>query len=114
MRERSAPHPARTAQAGQATPLIAALVVLAAVMALALVQMGGGAIDMARARTAADAGALAGAAEGEARAAAVVVANGGRLLAYEEQAADVIVRVRVGTAEVEARARADRRSRGPG
>lgn len=96
----------RGRERGQATPLMAAVVVLAGLVALAVVHMGGEAVDAARARTAADAAALAGAAEGRQGAAAVAEANGGRLVGYREVGTDVVVVVRVGAVESRARARA--------
>ena len=51
----------RGGERAQATPLMAALVVLVGVVALALVRLGAGAVDAARAQTAADAAALAAA-----------------------------------------------------
>jgi hypothetical protein len=90
---------------GQATPIVAAVVVLAAVVALALGRAGSVAVDDARARTAADAAALAGAAEGRAAAADLARANGGRLVRFEVRGADVLVTVEVGGASARARAR---------
>jgi outer membrane lipoprotein SlyB len=84
---------------------VAALVVLAAFVALALGRAGGVAVDGARARTAADAAALAGAAEGRAAAARLAAANGAELLAYEPHGRDVVVTVRVGRVTEQARAR---------
>lgn len=92
---------------GQATPLMAVGLVLAALAALALVREGGVVIDAARARTAADAAALAGAADGPEAAAALARANGGEILAVEVTGSDAVVRVRVGEAVAEARARRD-------
>lgn len=90
---------------GQATPLMAAGVVLAAVLVLALVGWGGVAIDAARARTAADAAALAGAAEGRSAAARLAGQNGGRLVGFRRDGDDVVVEVTVGDADATARAR---------
>jgi len=91
---------------GQATPLMAALVVLAGLVALAVAGAGGGAVDAARARTAADAAALAGAAEGRPAAAMVAGDNGGRLVVFQSLGTDVIVVVEVGGARARSRARA--------
>jgi hypothetical protein len=64
-------------------------------------------IDGARARTAADAAALAGAAEGRPAAAALARVNGGRLVAYRAEGPSVVVTVAVGRARATARARQD-------
>ena len=83
---------------GQATPVVAAVVVLAAVVALALARAGGVAVDGARARTAADAAALAGAAEGRAAAGdAGRPPTAARLVATPSSAPTSVVRVRVGS-----------------
>ncbi|MEY2469684.1 MAG: hypothetical protein QOF21_2382, partial [Actinomycetota bacterium] len=49
---------------GQVVPLLAALVVIAGLAMIALGHLGGGSVERAQARRAADAAALAGAAEG--------------------------------------------------
>ncbi|MDQ1374509.1 MAG: hypothetical protein QOJ09_1847 [Actinomycetota bacterium] len=75
---------------------------------LALVRrgrLGGAAVDRARASTAADAAALAGAAEGRQAAGDLARANGGRVLHYDQFGDDDRVRVAVGAAEATARAR---------
>ncbi len=95
----------RARERGQVTPLMAVVVVLAGLVALAVLRLGDGAVDAARARTAADGAALAGAAEGRAAAGEVAADNGGVLLAYREVGTDVVVVVRVGDAEYTARAR---------
>jgi hypothetical protein len=84
-------------------------------MALAMVVTGGGALLLGRmgeaavaragARTAADAAALAGAAEGEAAAREVADANGAELISFEVLGEDARVTVRQGQAEAAARAR---------
>ena len=68
----------RSPERGQAVPLLAALLVVAAVVALVVAELGVAAVHGAQARTAADAAALAGAADGEAAARAVAADNGGR------------------------------------
>jgi hypothetical protein len=85
---------------------MAVVVLVVALVALGLARLGGGAVDAARARTAADAAALAGAAEGRAAAAEVAGANGARLVSYRSLGTDVVVTVEVGPARVRARARA--------
>jgi D-alanyl-D-alanine carboxypeptidase/Putative Flp pilus-assembly TadE/G-like len=94
---------------GQVVPLAAAMVALCCVALLALVPVAGALDDRARARTAADAAALAGAADGELAARQVATANGADLLEIEGTGDEVVVRVRVGEVEAYARARATRR-----
>lgn len=96
----------RPAERGQVTPLVAVVVLFVALVALGLARLGGGAVDAARARTAADAAALAGAAEGRAAAEELAAANGARLIGYQALGSDVMVTVEVGEAHVRARARA--------
>lgn len=98
--------PNRDRERGQVTPLVAVVVLVVALVALGVARLGAGAVDAARARTAADAAALAGAAEGRAAADEVAAANGGRLVFYEALGTDVVVTVEVGQASVRARARA--------
>jgi hypothetical protein len=89
---------------GQAVPLVIAVVALAALAVVTLGRFAVGTVDAARARTAADAAALAGAADGRAAAASVARDNGGTLVSFTPAGDDVIVRVRVGQAVAEARA----------
>jgi D-alanyl-D-alanine carboxypeptidase len=93
-------------------PLAAAMVALCCMALLALVPVAGALDDRARARTAADAAALAGAADGELAARQVAKANGADLLAIEGAGGGVVVHVRVGDVEAYARARATRRPGG--
>jgi Flp pilus assembly protein TadG len=102
---RAGPSPGR--ERGQATVLVAAGLVLAAVVLLAVVAAGSVVVDGARARTAADAAALAGAAEGQDAADALARANGGRLVAYRAEGAGVTVTVALGRARATARAQRD-------
>jgi hypothetical protein len=97
---------------GQAVPLAAAMVALAAVTLLALVPVGAALDRRTRARTSADAAALAGAAEGEEVARRLAEANGGELVDFEADGDRVVVEVRVGdmTAYASARARRQRSS----
>jgi hypothetical protein len=92
-------------ESGQALPLIVLLV--------GMVLMAGGyglglvhnvLQDEARAQTAADAAALAGAMGNEQTARTAAEANGGRLLALTRPDGDTAVTVRVGKAEAKARA----------
>ncbi|MEJ7585070.1 MAG: pilus assembly protein TadG-related protein [Acidimicrobiales bacterium] len=95
-----------TRERGQATSLLAVVVLVAGLVALALARMGGDAVDRARAESAADAAALAGAAEGRVSASELADRNGAHLLSFTELGADVVVVVRVGDARARARARA--------
>jgi hypothetical protein len=82
------------------------MVALCCAALLALVPVAGALDDRARARTAADAAALAGAADGEPAAREVAEANGADLLEIERAGDEVVVRVRVGDLDAYARARA--------
>lgn len=97
----------RRGERGQATPIVAVALVLAGLTALALVTHGGRVVDAARARTAADAAALAGAAEGRGAADRLAEANGGRVTSYRAEGRDVVVAVVVGGATARARASRD-------
>ncbi|MCY4068227.1 MAG: pilus assembly protein TadG-related protein [Acidimicrobiaceae bacterium] len=104
--------------AGQAAPLMVVMLAAVALTVLAATEIAQLLDSSAQARTAADAAALAGAAEGRSSAAAVAAANGGVLLDYSEQRASVdqssgdedaevvlvTVEVRVGSAIQTARA----------
>jgi len=95
----------RRGQKGSTVPLLAMLV-LAAGGAIVLVgRIGGAAVDRASARTAADAAALAGAAEGRGVAASVAAADGGRIESYRDLGLETEIRVSVGRATAVARAR---------
>ena len=96
---------------GQAAPLMVVMLLVLMVAVVATVEIGQLLDDSARARTAADAAALAGAAAGREQAAEFAAANGGHLLSYDEQesvanpaAVLVTVEVRVGRASQTARA----------
>src|SRR5437588_10535782 len=89
---------------GSALPLLVLGVLMAAGAILLLGRVGGAAVDRASARTAADAAALAGAAEGRASASSVAAADGGRIESYRELGVDTEVRVSVGGATAVARA----------
>jgi len=90
---------------GQLLPLYALVVVVACVAMLLVVRLGVTASHRAHARTAADAAALAGAAEGRDAAEQVAAANGAVLESFEVDGDDVEVRVRVDTSHARARAR---------
>ncbi len=93
--------------AGQAVPLVLAVVVLAVVVLLTLVPLARGAQERAAARTAADAAALAGVAEGEESARDVAAANGATLVGWRAEGTDVWVEVSLGEARARAKARRD-------
>lgn len=95
----------RSREHGQTTPLVAVVVLVAGLMALGLARMGGHALDLERAATAADAAALAGVAEGKVGAADVASRNGARLVSFTDLGTDVMVVVQVGQARAAARAR---------
>jgi Putative Flp pilus-assembly TadE/G-like/D-alanyl-D-alanine carboxypeptidase len=90
---------------GQATVLAVMGVGFAALMLVAATTAGRVLVDRAQARTAADAAALAGAAEGEAGAREVARANGGVLVRHEDLNGVAMVEVRVGRVTAFARAR---------
>lgn len=93
--------------AGQATPLVIAVIALGVAVVLALGPLTQHADRRARARTAADAAALAGAAEGEDAAREVAAANGAELLHWRQRGDDVWVSVEVGGVEAAAKATRD-------
>lgn len=95
----------RDCQRGSILPFVALLVLASGGLIVGIARVGADAVARSRAVTAADAAALAGAAEGEDAARAVARANGGEVVAYETDGAEVEVTVRVGGAEAAARAR---------
>ena len=92
---------------GQLVPLYALIVLVACGAALVLVHLGVITVHRAHARTAADAAALAGAAEGRAAAEQVAAANGAVLESFDSFGDEVEVRVRVGGSHARARARSE-------
>lgn len=90
---------------GQAVPLVLGVIALGVVVLLALVPLARGAAERAQARTAADAAALAGAAEGESVAREVAAANDGVLVEWRSVGPDVWVAVVVGKARAVAKAK---------
>lgn len=97
----------RRDEAGQIMPLVLVLVALGAAMALLVAELGVIAVDRARARSAADAAALAAATErGDARTVAreFAAANGARLESFEHVGGEVLVVVSIGRARATARA----------
>lgn len=103
---------APVSERGSALPLMVVAVVLAGTLALFVGRMGGAAGDRARAQTAADASALAGAAEGEDAARALASANGARVLSYVQQGLDTRVVVELGRAQASGKARRNGSRRG--
>src|SRR5262245_4250399 len=90
--------------AGQAVPLVAVLVAIAALLVVGIGALAGDVDDVARARSAADAAALAGATGGRAAAVGLAAANGGFVVAWQGDGSDVVVTVRIGRATATARA----------
>jgi uncharacterized membrane protein len=90
---------------GQLLPFYAVIVLVAGGAMVLLVHLGVLAVHRAHARTAADAAALAGAAEGRAAAEEVAQDNGAVLESFVAAGTDVEVRVRVGSTHATARAR---------
>lgn len=90
---------------GQATPLMAAAIVLVAVLMIGMGPMARVLADRAQARTAADAAALAGAAEGEDAAREMAAANDAELVGYQAQGDEVVVKVAIGRVTAYGRAR---------
>ena len=80
---------------------------LAVVLILVAARLGAPLADAAQARTAADAAALAGAADGRAAAVRMAARNGGTLVEYASRPDGVEVQVRVGAAVARARATAE-------
>jgi hypothetical protein len=77
---------------------------VAAALTVAFADFAGDLVDASRARTAADAVALAGASGGHAAARRLAAANDAEIVAWSEDADTVTVTVRVGSAVAEARA----------
>ena len=96
---------AHQSERGQALPLVIGVVAIIATLFVAVGWYAGTVIDAARARTAADAAALAGVVDHD-RSAAVSAAraNGGELVSFDAKGNDVIVSVRVGRVVAHARA----------
>ena len=87
-------------------PVVLVLVAMTLVGIMVIAQLGVGAVDAARARTAADAAALAGAADGRAAAGRIAEANDGALIDFVRRGEVVEVVVQVGRARARARAEA--------
>jgi len=93
---------------GQAVPLVAVVVVIAVVLTAAMGHFGRDVVDAGRARTAADAAALAGVEGGRAASARLAAEHGAELVAWsrsgDDRAITVRVTVRVGRARASAAA----------
>jgi Putative Flp pilus-assembly TadE/G-like len=93
---------------GQATPLALVVVVLAVVAVVAIAELGGNVVDAGRARTAADAAALAGVEGGRDASAQMATRNGASLVSWSSRpdgaGVTVTVTVRVGRASATAAA----------
>jgi len=92
-------------QRGQALPLLAVGVALAALVVVGLGRLGAVVVARAEAQTAADAAALAGAVHGQPAAEGLAAANGGRLVAWASAGVEVEVVAEVGGERARARAR---------
>ncbi len=95
----------RLRDAGQTVPLFVILAAVVLIVLLGLTRLTGALSDRARARTAADAAALAGARDGEDIAARVAEDNHARLETYVVVGREVEVTVRVGDERATARVR---------
>ncbi len=89
---------------GQATMLLLAVVVLVALSAVAVAEFGRRIEQREQAQVAADAAALAGTTGGQSSAAAFAAANGGALVRFRIDGAEVVVEVVVGDSRATARA----------
>jgi hypothetical protein len=92
--------------AGQAMPFVLVILVMVALSCIAMLRLSRGATDAARARTAADAAALAGVRDGQGAARRLASANGGSLVEYRD-ISDVEVEVVVQVGEARALATAE-------
>ncbi|MEA2901577.1 MAG: hypothetical protein QOH36_1464 [Actinomycetota bacterium] len=90
---------------GSVVPLMALAIVVLGAAVLLVGRLGVAATDRAGARTAADAAALAGAAEGEGPAGDLAAANGADMTNFAAEGTDARVEVELGTARAVARAR---------
>ena len=92
------------AERGQALPILLVALAVALIAIAVVARVGVVADDRARAQTAADAAALAGAAGGRSEAARLARANGAALVDYRASGATVVVVVVVGDASARASA----------
>jgi hypothetical protein len=93
-----------TGERGQAAPFAAAAAALAVVLTVAVGRLAADLVDAARARTAADASALAAVHGGRAAADALAARHDAAVIAWSQSGRDVVVTVRVGHAVATARA----------
>jgi hypothetical protein len=100
-----APHGIGRRDQGQVLPLMVLVVLVAIGAAVLLGRLGVQVIDRARARTAADAAALAGVTGGRSAAQHAATANGGRLTRFTAADGATEVEVQVGGSRASARAR---------
>lgn len=96
--------PSSVSSGGQATPLVAVVLLFAGLVLVGLAQLGHLAIDAATADAAADAAALAGVLHGPVAAGQLAQADGAVLVDFQHLGDDVVVTVRVGSATSTARA----------
>lgn len=98
----------RDDQRGQAVPLALAVVAVAILVTVAIAELGGNVVDAGRARTAADAAALAGVEGGRDASIRVAAGNGGVVVSWSRRADGdgvlVTVTVQVGRAKATAAA----------
>jgi len=94
----------RSTDRGQAVPLLLVAAALGTLAIVGIADLAAGALDAARARTAADAAALAGALDGEVAADRLAQANGGHVVSFGRNGDQVLVVVKVGRATARARA----------
>jgi hypothetical protein len=97
----------RNDERGQVVPLMAGFIVFAARAIIALAHLGGGAVDRAEAKRAADIAALAGAADGPGAAGEYARRNGASLRNYKQDGDDTTVEVHYGDARAVSRAHRD-------
>src|SRR5699024_8583153 len=90
---------------GNITLVVAALLVVSGLVMAGVIRLGAASAGRARAQAAADAAALAGAADGEPAAAAIAADNAAELTSFETVGDDVLVTVRRGRHTARARAR---------
>ena len=95
----------RSCERGQILPLVAVIIVVAGLACVMTVRIGAAAVSRARAVTAGDSAALAGAAAGPDAARSAAESNGGQLVGYQQLGTDTRVEVEVGSARATARAR---------
>jgi hypothetical protein len=106
--------PADSTERGQVVPLMLVVLVLAAVAGVVVAQVAAASIERGHAQMAADAAALAGAAEGRPTAEALAEANGAELSGYVERGVAVEVDVRFRRASARATAEAVTTTPAPG